>query len=109
MLNENYIKDCVIFNLEIEIDPFSLKYIKKDEKSGRNYFPFIYIEICFYNSKEDSIQYQNKIKEKNKDFCNISEKYLNYINYSLYHLNNIKILRQKKRAKKHLVLNYQNI
>ena len=100
LLNENYIKDCVIFNLEIEIDPFSLKYIKKDEKSGRNYFPFIYIEICFYNSKEDSIQYQNKIKEKNKDFCNISEKYLNYINYSLYHLNNIKILRQKKKRKK---------
>ena len=108
LLNENYIKDCVIFDLTITIDPFKLKYIKKDEITGKNYFPFIYIDNCFYEPKEDLTEYINKIKEKNNNECIISEKYLNDINYSLYHLNNIKNLRQKKMNKKTFTMKFKN-
>ena len=108
LLNDNYIRDCVISYLTIKIDPFKIAYIKKDEITGKKYFPFIYIDNCFYESNKDLAEYKNKIKEKNNNECNISEKYLNDINYSLYHLNNIKNLNQKNINKKTFSAEFKN-
>ena len=89
-INNNYINKCVLFTLEKVRNDSSIYYKKID---NIKYYPFVYHTTCFYNIEDkDSFNiYKDKIIEKNAKEYNIPKKYLEKVNYSLYHLNNIKI------------------
>ena len=90
-INENYIQTCVKFGIELKYNPIPGVYTRKDKKTNKIYFPYIYIDTCFY-SDDCYKDYIDLINEKNAGELNIPNKYLRLINYSLYHLNNIKNL-----------------
>ena len=94
-INDNYINKCILFALENIENDESIFY-KKIENI--KYYPFVYHTTCFYNSenKDGFNVYKNKIIDKNVKEYNIPQKYLEKINYSLFHMNNIKIKCEKE-------------
>ena len=89
-LNDNYIKKCVLLALDYQNTHDIDSPPKKDENKDIIYYPFYYYNSCLYDVKTDFENYKEAIKEKNKSELNISDKHLEAINYSLFHLNKIK-------------------
>ena len=89
-INDNYIKKCILFNLDLEKRFATTGITKKDEKRDIVYYPFTYYCSCFIDPEEGYDEYQKKICEKNKKELNIPNNLLKTINYSLFHINNIK-------------------
>ena len=89
-INDNYIKKCILFALDLEKRLATTGITKKDEKRDIVYYPFTYYCSCFMDPEKDYEKYKNKIIQKNKEELNIPNNYLKTINYSLFHINNIK-------------------
>ena len=91
-INDNYIKDCVLYALELEESENKATIVQKYEKKNANCFPFYFYNTCFNNpnDNDNNNKYIEKISFKNKNELNIPEKILKEIQYSLFHLNNIK-------------------
>ena len=87
-INNNYIQKCVSFCSNDEDSAF----IKKDENKKITYYPFLFQNTCFYDPACDYEveEYKKKINEINKASINIPENDLITLNYSIYHINNIK-------------------
>ena len=87
-INNNYIKRCVLLSLDNDSRYATTGLTKKENNIV--YYPFIFSSNCFYDPKENSINdYKNEIIKKNQEELKIPNKYLDSINYSLFHLNNI--------------------
>ena len=89
-LNNNYMKKCILFSLELEKYEIFNWHPKKDDLTGKVYYPFIYYYSCFCDPNDESEKYKKLILDKNKEDLNIPKIYLEKINFSLFHLNNIK-------------------
>ena len=102
-INDNYINKCILFTLENIENDESISYKKIDNII---YYPFVYHTTCFYNceNKDSFNVYKNKILNKNEKEYNISQKYLDRINYSLFHMNNIKIECEKEPIDKYDII-----
>ena len=88
-INDNYIQKCILFSLDLNKRLATSGLTKKDKDTGIVYYPFTYYNNCFFDQKENNDLYKKDINEKIKVKYKISGKYLNRLNYSLYHLNNI--------------------
>ena len=89
-INDNYIKKCILFSLDLEKRRATTGITKKDEKRDIVYYPFTYYCSCFMDPEEDFEKYKKKICENYIEELNIPNNYLKMINYSLFHINNIK-------------------
>ena len=89
-LNDNYMKNCVLFSLDLKENKIYNWSPKKDNLTGKMLYPFTYYYSCFCDPNDESGKYKELILDKNKEDLNIPKVYLEKINYSIYHLNNIK-------------------
>ena len=88
-INDNYMKKCILFAMDLEKRKATTGITKKDEENDLVYYPFTFFNSCLMDPKNPT-QYQNEICEINKKQLKIPNDYLKKINYSLFHLNNIK-------------------
>ena len=88
-INDNYMKKCILFALDLKKRRATTGLTKNDENKDIVYYPFIFFNSCLMDPKDCS-QYQNEICEMNKKKLKIPNNYLKEINYSLFHINNIK-------------------
>lgn len=91
-LNNNYIKKCVRYGLKIFKKEYNIEneLFQIDNNSGILYFAYNYYSNCFYSNDEEYKKYILKVKELNNN--KIPEKYLQSLNYSLFHLNNMDLI-----------------
>ena len=111
-INNNYIKQCVIYGMELIQNSVTSSLGKKI--LGKIYYPFIYYSTCLFdpynNLSKD--EYKKKIYKKNKGELNIQENLLDKLNYNLYHLTYIKNEVNEKLDKKAIeekIKDYLNI
>lgn len=102
--NDNYINKCILFALDIEKRLATTGLTKKDENSGIIYYPFIYYFSCFIDPKDNINIYQKKVKKYCEEELEleIPDDYLKVINYSLFHINEIKNMCQQNKDPKNI-------
>ena len=102
MVNDNYINKCILFALDIEKRLATTGLVKKDENTGIIYYPFTYYFSCFIDPSDNINIYQEKVKEHYQEELKIPEDYLKIINYSLFHINEIKNICQQNKDPKNI-------
>ena len=92
-INDNYIKKCINLWFELyrnkPLADFPVFYppFKIDKNTNIIYFAYKYYSNGFYSNAQEYEEYKIKIKERNNLYNNIPTKYLDLVNYSLFHIN----------------------
>ena len=92
-INDNYIKKGINLWFKLYrmpnsfLFPIFLPPIEIDKNNNIIYFAYKYYSKLFYSNTKEFEEYKIKIDERNKHYNNIPTKYLNLVNYSLFHIN----------------------
>ena len=88
-INDNYIKKCYILWLKLYRKPHPGPFptFEIDKETNIVYYAYKYYSNGFYSNTEEFETYKIKIIERNKLYHNIPTKFLELVNYSLFHLN----------------------
>ena len=90
-INDNYIKKCLILFLDLFVKHsgtgIETANFRRDPNTGLVNYAYIYFFNLNYSNQKEFDSYKSKLKERINN--NIPGKYLDLLNYSLYHINNL--------------------